>query len=140
MPTPQEYAQRATSNTDFAATPLPHEWAITAYYYAALHYIYCYVKHSAGIDLSDHQSTKKTINPSLHNPLVTNHVYSSYIKLEVLSREARYLKSPKLPGTTVFVGESDTIQAENLFRDIQAFALSKIPAEVFSETTVPEPV
>jgi len=69
------------------------DWEVTVSYYTAVHLINAHISKKSNLHFRTHSDSKMAINPfgSLANTKVPENIYKSYIKLELLSRRARYL-------------------------------------------------
>jgi hypothetical protein len=84
-----EHKNKATENENFLATfpstTVGIEWAITATFYAALHYVQAYFAIS-GQSFSSHGSRNTAIGK---DPIISV-IYDDYLNLYNISRDARY--------------------------------------------------
>jgi len=73
------------------------DWQVTVSYYTALHLINSHIAKQSNMHFRTHYDTKNAINPfgSFVNTRLPENIYTSYIKLEILSRRARYLVKDK---------------------------------------------
>jgi hypothetical protein len=71
------------------------DWQVTICFYAAVHIVNAHLAATANLHYRTHEDVKNAINP--HAPLslakIPEPIYLAYVKLEGLSRRARYLCS-----------------------------------------------
>ena len=111
MPTTAEHLSKAQSNEQFAATlglqtSAEIEWAVTATFYAAVHYIEAYLA-TRGVHSANHAQRNRHVNGLAE----TRNLWKGYGKLQRLSEKSRYWV---LPVTT-----EDLDQARRLLSEIK---------------------
>lgn len=90
MPRDERHTQKALRNEQFAAeldnsSPIKESWAITAFFYSALHYVQA-VLATGGADSFDHKTRAKEI---ARDPIL-RYIAGAYDHLQKLSILARY--------------------------------------------------
>jgi hypothetical protein len=93
-----EHITQSKKNLDFLAkTNLlindRWDWQVTACYYTAVHLVNAHIAHLTNQHYRSHEQVKNALNPEIQlSPTkIPEDVYKAYIKLETLSRRARYL-------------------------------------------------
>lgn len=93
-----EHILQATSNLKFleetnAKSQSFWDWQITTAFYVAVHVVNAHLAKVGNLHYRTHEDVKNAINP--HRPLalgkIDEQMYLCYVKLEGLSRRARYL-------------------------------------------------
>lgn len=69
------------------------DWQVTVAFYTALHVVNAHMAKAAGLHYRTHEDVKNALNPfnQLSITKVAEPIYLCYVKLEGLSRRARYL-------------------------------------------------
>jgi len=94
-----EHIKQAKSNLDFLVDinskiiPNHWDWEVTTCYYTAVHIINAHLAKVGNLHYKTHDQTKDAINPynQLSPSKLPPDIYLAYLKLEGLSRRARYL-------------------------------------------------
>ena len=105
MFTKDQHLDKAERNEAFALTQdhsvaTPAEWAITANFYSALHYIQAYF-----VSVGKNYVTHDTRDSALRRDPKLAPIYDDYRELKSLSREARYDCSTLSKGHVKYAGE-----------------------------------
>ncbi len=74
--------------------PKPNwDWQVTISFYSAVHFVNAYLAEKGDLHYRTHEDVKNALNT--HNPMalyrIPENIYVAYVKLEGLSRRARYL-------------------------------------------------
>jgi hypothetical protein len=95
LPNRNEHVEKAHGNEEFAGSlvpadptkihPVDADWAIVAYFYAALHYVEAYFA-TQGADNFDHE----TRDDSIRNDAQIKQIFRPYSKLKSYGHNARY--------------------------------------------------
>jgi hypothetical protein len=67
------------------------DWQVTCAYYVAVHLMNAHIAKSANLHYKTHEKVKNALYDSLSPCKIPDDIYTSYVKLENLSRRARYL-------------------------------------------------
>ncbi len=69
------------------------DWQVTLCYYVAVHIVNAHLAKAADLHYRTHEDVKNAINPyaPVSPTRIPEHIYLAYVKLEGLSRRARYL-------------------------------------------------
>jgi hypothetical protein len=91
MPSEPDHLTKAVCNETFADSlnlvgRTEAEWALTALFYAALHYVEAYLSRQFGFHSGTHESREKAINKDAR----LRRAYVEYAELKTLGRVARY--------------------------------------------------
>ena len=116
MPKPNEHLSWARQNETFADTldadtQVEANWAVTALFYAAVHYVNAYLV-SRGLARQDHAVREASMRQPFFDPVRTK-----YKRLKDMSREARYEIAPYC--------QRDVERAKGLLNEIKNHVLTK---------------
>lgn len=93
-----EHINQAKSNLKFLTETnsrknVHWDWQVTVAFYSALHIVNAHLAQAAGLHYRTHEDVKNALNPNRPMSItkVNEEIYLCYVKLEGLSRRARYL-------------------------------------------------
>lgn len=101
MATYPDYINQAQKNLNFlcqvnSTIPESWDWQVTVSFYTALHLINAHIVQVTGTHYRSHEQVGIAINPYHISPAkLPEDVYLGYVKLQALSRRARYLYNEK---------------------------------------------
>ncbi len=84
MPTTQQHLDQASANEVVSTQINQEDWAVTALFYAAVHYVEAYCCHAHGVHSKGHHDRQVFVGNNL------SAIGPEYAGLEFWSREARY--------------------------------------------------
>jgi hypothetical protein len=119
LPTTAEHRAKAENN-EFLVDQLDNpfwDWAVTAVFYAGLHYIEAYF---ASLAPALHPTTHQTRNSHVHANAKLSPIYIDYRQLEDDSRNARY-------DARMEFRQSDVAQARKYLERIKAVVIPLLP-------------
>lgn len=97
MATFSEHIGQAERNLSFlcgtnSMNPVYWDWQVTIAYYVAVHFMNAHLAHVVNSHFRSHEAVKHAINPYANQPgKVPEEIYTSYGRLEGLSKRSRYL-------------------------------------------------
>jgi hypothetical protein len=101
------HVEQAKKNISFLATVNNQQigfwdWQIAISFYSAVHLVNGYLAEKANLHHRSHEEVKNALNPHKGIPIcaLPEDIYLAYIKLECLSRRARYLCSEDMQDTS----------------------------------------
>ncbi|WP_462267367.1 hypothetical protein [Mucilaginibacter sp.] len=74
------------------------DWQVTCSYYVAVHLMNAHIASKANLHYKTHEKVKNALFADLSPCKIDENIYVSYVRLENLSRRARYLCNDKLDG------------------------------------------
>jgi uncharacterized protein (UPF0332 family) len=95
LPTKDEHLDKALRNqqlADVLAQTAFSDWAVTVYFYAALHYA-----HAVLADYGQHPQSHETAGALVRKNPVLKKVWAEYKSLQIASRNARYYATEITP-------------------------------------------